>query len=128
MHEPRSVRLLRLFGNYQLESTRKDTTYHHWQQPLVTHSQEQKVLKCEVNYSYTVRTNSVSVLCESQLPRFRNLPVNEPSKKPPCRVVFVYKQRLRLSAKDLKKILWVANSTFLYLKKLMEQQFLLLRP
>jgi hypothetical protein len=42
------------------------------------------------DYGYTVKTNSVSVLCESQLPRFRNLPVNEPSKKPPCRVVFSF--------------------------------------
>ena len=32
----------------------------------------------------------VTALRESQLPRFKNLPVNEPSKKPPCRVVFSF--------------------------------------
>ncbi len=32
---PRSVRLLRPFSNYLLIPTRKDTTYRHWQQPLV---------------------------------------------------------------------------------------------
>ncbi|SXJ82952.1 Uncharacterised protein [Klebsiella pneumoniae] len=91
MHEPPVQSDCCAFSvTINLSPTRKDTTYHHWQQPLVTHSQNKEVLKCEVNYSYTVRTNSVSVLCESQLPRFRNLPVNEPSKKPPCRVVFSF--------------------------------------
>ncbi|HFF7132534.1 TPA: hypothetical protein ACGEGG_005354, partial [Klebsiella pneumoniae] len=52
-----------------------------------------EVLKCKADYGYTVKTNSVSVLCESQLPRFRNLPVNEPSKKPPCRVVFSFQSQ-----------------------------------
>ena len=95
MHEPPVQSDCCAFSvTINLSPTRKDTTYHHWQQPLVTHSQNKEVLKCEVNYSYTVRTNSVSVLCESQLPRFRNLPVNEPSKKPPCRVVFfVYRAK-----------------------------------
>jgi len=32
----------------------------------------------------------VTALPLSQLPRFRNLPVYEPSKKPPCRVVFSF--------------------------------------
>mgnify|MGYP007113507988 CR=1 FL=1 len=91
MHEPpvQSDRCA-LSGNCSLESNPEKHAKRHWQQPLVTHSQNKEVLKCEVNYSYTVRTNSVSVLCESQLPRFRNLPVNEPSKKPPCRVVFSF--------------------------------------
>jgi hypothetical protein len=47
-----------------LSPTRKDTTYHHWQQPLVTHSQNKEVLKCEVNYSYTVRT--IRFLCSAK--------------------------------------------------------------
>ncbi len=59
-----------------LSPIRKDTTYRHWQQPLVTDSQNKEVLKCEVKYSYTVITNLVSVLCESQLPRFRSSPTN----------------------------------------------------
>ena len=80
---------------------------HHWQQPLVMGSQNKEVLKCEANYSYTVRTNSVSVLCESQLPRFRNLPVNEPSKNHLAGWFFrLQSRRLRLIAKDLKKILY----------------------
>jgi hypothetical protein len=52
----------------------------HWQQPLVTGSQSKEVLMSEANKGYTDKTNLVSVLCESQLPRFRNLPVSAPSK------------------------------------------------
>jgi len=65
----------------------------HWQQPLVTGSQSKEVLMSEANKGYTDKTNLVSVLCESQLPRFRNLPVSAPSKKPPCRVVFSFTEQ-----------------------------------
>ena len=47
----------------------------------------------EANKGYTDKTNLVSVLCESQLPRFRNLPVSAPSRKPPCRVVFSFTEQ-----------------------------------
>ncbi|MHB6872288.1 hypothetical protein ACYCGX_26645, partial [Klebsiella pneumoniae] len=65
----------------------------HWQQPLVTGSQSKEVLMSEANKGYTDKTNLVSVLCESQLPRFRNLPVSAPSRKPPCRVVFSFTEQ-----------------------------------
>lgn len=83
-------------GNYHLESKPEK----HDKTPLAAatgiwfaEQRSLEVLKCEADYGYTVRTNSVSVLCESQLPRFRNLPVNEPSKKPPCRVVFSFTEQ-----------------------------------
>ncbi|PLJ74637.1 hypothetical protein, partial [Klebsiella pneumoniae] len=61
------------------------------QQPLVTDSQNKEVLKCEVKYSYTVITNLVSVLCESQLPRFKELVAQRTLRKPPLvAVVFLY--------------------------------------
>lgn len=66
-----------------LSPTRKGTTKRHWQQPLVTDSQNKEVLKCEVKYSYTVITNLVSVLCESQLPRFKELVAQRTLRKPP---------------------------------------------
>ncbi len=47
-------------------------------------------LKWRPNYGYTERTDLVTVLRLSQLPGFSNLPVSEPSKKPPCRVVFSF--------------------------------------
>ncbi|MGE0968546.1 hypothetical protein ACQFN5_00135 (plasmid) [Klebsiella sp. WOUb02] len=65
----------------------------HWQQPLVTGSQSKEILMSEANKGYTGKTNLVSVLCESQLPWFRNLPVSAPSKKPPARVVFSTEQK-----------------------------------
>lgn len=86
-------------GNYHLESKpeRHDNT------PLAAatgiwfaEQRSLEVLKCEADYGYTVRTNSVSVLCESQLPRFRNLPVNEPSKNHLARWFF------RLQSKRLR--------------------------
>lgn len=87
-------------GNYHLESKPE----RHVKTPLAAatgiwfaEQRSLEVLKCEADYGYTVRTNSVSVLCESQLPRFRNLPVNEPSKKPPCRVVFSFPMEDTLS-------------------------------
>ncbi len=101
MHEPpvQSDRCA-LSGNCRLESNPE----RHDKTPLAAATDiwfaEQRsleVLKCEADYGYTVRTNSVSVLCESQLPRFRNLPVNEPSKKPPCRVVFSFPMEDTLS-------------------------------
>ncbi len=76
-----------------LSPIRKDTTYRHWQQPLVTDSQNKEVLKCEVKYSYTVITNLVSVLCESQLPRFKERQLLEPSKKPPAKAVFSFTEQ-----------------------------------
>ncbi|WP_419716763.1 hypothetical protein, partial [Klebsiella pneumoniae] len=76
-----------------LSPTRRGTTKRHWQQPLVTDSQNKEVLKCEVKYSYTVITNLVSVLCESQLPRFKERQLLEPSKKPPAKAVFSFSEQ-----------------------------------
>ena len=94
MHEPpvQSDRCA-LSGNYRLESNPEDTQKRHWQQPLVTDSQNKEVLKCEVKYSYTVITNLVSVLCESQLPRFKERQLLEPSKKPPAKAVFSFTEQ-----------------------------------
>ena len=97
MHEPpvQSDRCV-LSGNYHLESNPE----RHEKTPMAAatgngfaEQRSVEVLKYMPDYGYTVKTNSVSVLCESQLPRFRNLPVNEPSKKPPCRVVFSFTEQ-----------------------------------
>ncbi|MCP6755557.1 hypothetical protein NL533_28390, partial [Klebsiella pneumoniae] len=44
-------------------------------------------------YSYTVITNLVSVLCESQLPRFKELVALRTFEKPPCRAVFSFPEQ-----------------------------------
>lgn len=97
MHEPPVQSDCCVFSsNYHLESNPEKRVKTPMAAATGNRFAEQRsveVLKCKADYGYTVKTNSVSVLCESQLPRFRNLPVNEPSKKPPCRVVFSFQSQ-----------------------------------
>ena len=47
-------------------------------------------MKLKPDYGYTERTDLVAAVLYTLLPRFRNLQVSDPSKKPPCRAVFSY--------------------------------------